>query len=157
MALLGEKSELIAKIFFAPQAGAAKSHAWTSFSPVARVGPENFSRYARMIGALLKCLGLYLSVWRQFPSQLVKSCKCSFLPPGVGHSRVTDVPTVTGRPVCSLNILFHHFSCHILVILFGPRRRRRNFYWILSAHTPTPRAPHSHVRAARLCACAMGP
>ena len=49
MALLGEKSELIAKIFFAPQAGAAKSHAWTSFSPVARVGPEIFSRYARMI------------------------------------------------------------------------------------------------------------
>ena len=53
----GEKSGKIAKIFFAPQAGAAKSHAWTSFSPVARVGPEFFSRYARMIGALLKCLG----------------------------------------------------------------------------------------------------
>ena len=60
MALLGEKAELMRhhsftrsvpeKIFFAPQAGAAKSHAWTSFSPVARIGPEND-------------LGLNLSVW----------------------------------------------------------------------------------------------
>ena len=39
------------------------------------------------------------------------------------HSHVTDVPAVTRRPICSLNILFYPFSRHILVILFGRRRR----------------------------------
>ena len=57
VAILGEKSEKIVKIFVAPQAGAAKSHAWTSFSPVARVGPENFPRYARMIWGFTSVFG----------------------------------------------------------------------------------------------------
>jgi hypothetical protein len=52
-----------------------------SFSPVARVGPEIFSR---------NDLGLHLSAWGllgryapiPFPADKEKSCKCSFLPPG---------------------------------------------------------------------------
>lgn len=47
----------------------------------------------------VKCLGLYLSVWRQFPSQLVKSCKCSFLPPGVvAVCRQTKVNSLKHTP-----------------------------------------------------------
>ena len=53
------------------------------------------------------------------------------------HSHVTDVPAVTRRPICSLNILFHPFSRHILVILFGRRRRRRRRKLYLTLHTVT--------------------
>ena len=74
------------------------------------------------------------------------------------NSRVTDVRPLQERPVCSLNILFHPFSCHILVKknYFSAAAGEEIFTGYSYMHTDTVRLTDSHVRRRR-GGCAMGP